>query len=57
MRGVKLGEHNAGQLKRETTLTMRAIATRLHMDSWKSASTRLQQFRRKGKQPENMPLS
>ena len=30
-----------GRLRRETTLTIRAIAERLHMGSWKSVNNRL----------------
>jgi hypothetical protein len=31
----------AGRLRRETTLTIREIAQRLHMGSWKSLNNRL----------------
>ena len=37
----------AAQLRRETTLTIKAIAARLHLGTWKSATTRLQQYKRK----------
>ncbi len=37
----------AARLRRETTLTIREIAERLHMGSWKSATTRLQNLKRK----------
>jgi hypothetical protein len=33
----------AARLRRETTLTMKAIAIRLHLGAWKSADTRLHQ--------------
>ncbi len=41
----------AGRLRWETTLTVKAIAARLHLGTWKSARTRLQQ--RKGKENAN----
>lgn len=37
----------AARLRRETTLTIKAIAARLHLGSWQSAATRLQQLKRK----------
>ena len=37
----------AARLRRETTLTIKAIAGRLRLGSWKSATTRLQQRQRK----------
>jgi REP element-mobilizing transposase RayT len=40
----------AARLRRETTLTIREIAQRLHLGSWKSATTRLQNLKRKEKQ-------
>ncbi|MEI7730245.1 MAG: hypothetical protein WCO56_11775 [Verrucomicrobiota bacterium] len=46
----------AARLRRETTLTIKAIAARLHLGSLKSATTRLQQRKRKEKSDENMPL-
>lgn len=39
----------AARLRRETTLTLKAIAARLHMGTWKSAATRLQQRKQKTK--------
>jgi hypothetical protein len=38
-------------VRRETTLTVKAIAARLHLGTWKSARTRLQQ--RKGRENPN----
>ena len=38
----------AARLRRETTLTIKAIAGRLHLGTWKSATTRLQQRKGKG---------
>jgi len=46
----------AARLRRETTLTIEAIAQRLHLGSWKSATTRLQNLKRQDKQRGNMPL-
>jgi REP element-mobilizing transposase RayT len=43
----------AARLRRETTLTIRDIAGRLHMGSWKSATTRLHNLKRKDR---NGPL-
>ncbi len=41
----------AARLRRETTLTVKAIAARLHLGTWKTARTRLQQ--REGQQNAN----
>jgi hypothetical protein len=41
----------AARLRRETTLTVKAIAARWHLGTWKSARTRLQQ--RKGRENPN----
>ncbi len=38
------------RLRRETALTMREIARRLHLGSWKSASTRLQSLKQNREQ-------
>ncbi len=46
----------AARLRRETTLTIKAIAARLHLGSWKSATTRLQQSKRKAKADATMQL-
>jgi putative transposase len=46
----------AARLRRETTLTIKAITGRLQMGSWKSASTRLHQLKRKTRHDETMPL-
>ncbi|MEI7733776.1 MAG: hypothetical protein WCO56_29695 [Verrucomicrobiota bacterium] len=46
----------AARLRRETTLTIKAIAARLHLGSWKSTTTRLQQRKRKEKSDETRPL-
>lgn len=46
----------AARLRRETTLTIKAIAARLHLGSWKSATTRLQQHKGKEKQDGQMAL-
>ena len=40
----------AARLRRETRLTIKEIAQRLHLGSWKSATTRLQILKRKDKQ-------
>ena len=40
----------AARLRRETTLTIKEIAQRLYLGSWKSATTRLQNLKRKDKQ-------
>ena len=40
----------AARLRRETTLTIRDIAQRLHLGSWKSATTRLHNLKRKEKE-------
>ena len=40
----------AARSRRETTLTIRAIARRLHWGSWKSATTRIQNLKRQEKQ-------
>ena len=37
----------AARLRRETTLTIKEIAQRLHLGSWKSATTRLHSLKRK----------
>lgn len=46
----------AARLRRETTLTIKAIAERLHMGTWKSATTRLQQRKRKENQHGQIPM-
>ena len=46
----------AARLRRETTLTIREIAQRLHLGSWKSATARLQNLKRKEKQRGTMAL-
>ena len=46
----------AARLRRETTLTIKAIAARLHLGSWKSAATRLQQHKGKAKRDGQMAL-
>jgi len=38
----------AARLRRETTLPIKWIAARLHMGTWRSASVRLQTWKRKG---------
>ena len=43
------------RLRRETNLTIRQIAERLHLGNWKSAATRLQHLKRNGKQHEIKP--
>ena len=40
----------AARLRRETTLTMREIAQRLYLVSWKSATTRLQSLKQNREQ-------
>jgi len=40
----------AARLRQETTLTIEAIAQRLHLGSWKSAATWLQNLKRKEKE-------
>jgi len=40
----------AARLRRESTLTIKEIAQRLHLGSWKRATTRLHHLKRKGKQ-------
>ncbi|MGH6630573.1 MAG: transposase [Burkholderiales bacterium] len=44
----------AARLRRETTLTIREIAQRLHLGSWKSAATRLQHLKQKKKLPRGV---
>ena len=46
----------AARLRRETTLTIREIAQRLHLGSWKSATTRLHNLKRKEEQSGTMAL-
>jgi REP element-mobilizing transposase RayT len=46
----------AARLRRETTLTMKAIAQRLHLGSWKSATTRLHNLKRKQQPHGTTPL-
>jgi putative transposase len=46
----------AARLRRETTLTIKEIAQRLHLGSWRSAATRLQNLKRKNKQHRNLAL-
>jgi len=41
----------AARLRRETTLTMREIAARLHMGSWKSLNAKLHQWRKANEKP------
>jgi len=45
----------AARLRRETTLTIREIAQRLHLGSWKSATTRLHSLKQKREQ-QGAPL-
>ena len=46
----------AARLRRGTTLTIREIAQRLHLGSWKSATTRLHNLKRKEEQSGTMAL-
>ena len=41
----------AARRRRETTLTIKVIANRLHFGSWKSATTRLQKRQTEAEQP------
>ena len=47
----------AARLRRETTLTIKAIAARLHLGSWRSASTRLQQRKQRQDTQDQVALS
>ena len=46
----------AARLRRETTLTIKEIAQRLHLGSWRSATARLQNLKRKENQRGTMAL-
>ena len=46
----------AARLRRETTLTIKAIAGRLHLGSWKSATTRLHHRKQKQNNHEQVKL-
>jgi REP element-mobilizing transposase RayT len=46
----------ATRLRRETTLTIKAIAHRLHLGTWKSATTRLQIRKRKENHPGQVQM-
>ena len=50
------GMELAARLRRETTLTMREIARRLHLGSWKSANTRPHSLKQKREQQGAQPL-
>ena len=46
-RSVPENQQVAARLRRATTLTIRELAQRLHLGSWKSAATRLRNLKRK----------
>jgi hypothetical protein len=45
----------AARLRRETTLTLSAIAVRLHLGSWKTFKAKLDRWRQSKQTPANVP--